>query len=263
MVQMQEAEELRTTEGAGALAEVKTVAPEKSAQHPEKFDLRQVEKDLFDFFAKISDSIPDWVPVVAPYLKAKKAEWEAAGSLHGIDLATGERIENKPEALKLFIEKTLSGLWHEGKTVVDLLLIFGTGGSGNVVMGAEKIAAEKMAGSAAQSVTVEKLGLQIAKLAKGGEGAALDLLPGFFKGLAEKLANHPEQAGHLLEMARVFEKIQTIPGARKLMETALSQQKWWKELKAELQSSNGRVANAQRIVDAMNGAGFTMAPNPV
>lgn len=249
-------EELAQSEAAHEIR-VNAAAAEAPQTH-EKIDLAQVEQDLFDFFSKISESIPDWVPVVAPFLKAKKEQWSASAALRNKNLATGEKIANKSEALKLFLEKTLSGLWQEGRTVVDLLLIFGTGGSGNLAVGAEKIAAEQ-----AGKITLESLGQQIAKLAAGGEGAAFDLLPGFFKGLAGKLANHPEQAGHLLEMARVFENIQKIPGARPLMESILAKQKWWKELKAELQSSSGRAVNAGRIFNSMSQAGFTMASSPV
>jgi hypothetical protein len=242
-------EEMAQSENAHA-TRVAAAAAEAPQSH-EKLDLAQVEQDLFDFFSKISGSIPDWVPVVAPFLKAKKEQWSASAAARGKNLATGEKIADKSEALKLFVEKTLSGLWQEGRTVIDLLLIFGTGGSGNLAVGAEKIAAKQVG-----KMTLESLSAQIAKLAAGGEGAAFDLLPGFFKGLASKLAKHPEQAGHLLEMAKVFEKIQKIPGARPFMESMLAKQEWWQKLKTELQSSQGRADHGKAIFSSVSKTGF-------
>ena len=232
-------------------------ATAEAPQPPEKLDLMQVERDLFNFFNEISGKIPDWVPVVPSYLKAKKAQWTAMAALHNNNLETGEKFANKSEALKVFLEKTLSGLWQEGRAAIDLLLIFGTGGSGNVVLGVEKTAAEQ-----AGKITLESLGKQIAKIAAGGETAVVDMLPGLFEGLATKLAHHPEEAKHLLELARVFEKLIKIPGAKPLVEQLLASQEWWQKLKSEFQSSQGRVANGQRILKSVKKSGYTAQPTP-
>ncbi len=237
-------------------------AAAEAPQTHEKIDLAQVEQDLFDFFSKAADVIPDWVPVVAPYLKAKKAEWAAMGALHGSDLATGEKIKSTPEALQVFVKKFFDGFLQEGRAVLDLLLIFGTGGSANLAAGAEKAAAQKV-GESAGKITLESLGAKMAKLAVGGESAAIDMMPDLFKGLAQKLAKHPESARYLLETADVYEAVLRIPGVKALMEKTLAEQKWWKELKAELQSSSGRAVNAGRIFNSMSQAGFTMASSPV
>lgn len=260
---MLEEEEISSVEEAGEMhsAGVKTAVPETAEQQHEKFDLRKVEKDLFDFFSKAADAVPDWVPVVAPYLKAKKAEWEAMATLHGSNLSTGEKIETLPEGLQLFVEKFFSGFFNEGRTVMDLLLILGTGGSGNVALGVEKVAAQKIAGSAGK-ITLESMSAKIAQLAAGGEGAALDLIPGFFKGLAEKLAKHPKAAETLLEAADVYSALQKIPGVKALMEQMLAKQEWWQKLSGEFKSSTKRAQYGQEIIGAVGRVGYSQQPNP-
>ncbi len=256
---MIEDEHSQSVEAAGFRIHKIEAQPAK-AEKPE-LNLAQVEQDLFDFFSKVSGAIPEWVPIVPSFLKAKKEQWMASAALRNKNLATGEKLENKPEALKLFLEKTLSGLWEEGKTALDVLLIFGTGGSGNVVVGAERVAAKEVT-AAAGKITLEGLTAKIGKLASGGEGAVFDLLPGFFKGLARKLERHPEQAKHLLALGNVFDRLQKIPGARKIMEELLAKQEWWQKVKAELQSSQNRTREAQRVFGAVNRSGFTLAAKP-
>lgn len=264
MVEMIDIEQIAQSDEAHAMRVNATTAEAATVEAPqthEKIDLAQVEQDLFDFFSKAADAIPDWVPVVAPYLKAKKSEWAAMAALHGSNLATGEKIKNTPEALQVFVKKFFDGFLHEGRTVLDLLLIFGTGGSGNLAVGAEQVAAQKL-GESAGKITLEGLGTKIAKLAAGGESAAIDMVPDLFKGLAQKLAKHPESAQYLLETADVYEAVQKIPGVKALMEKILSEQKWWQKLNGEFKSSEGRANYGKEIFAAVNRVHFTQQPIP-
>ncbi len=200
--------------------------------------------------------IPDWVPLIKPYLEAKMLlEGEASAALfRGRDVQKGEQIETWKERIQRFAELEIKALLHNGEAAIDAVLLFGTFGTGTVVAEGGELAMKAAIKEAAKKGGLKALKEVIQELSnpEGGEIKFLSIMGKAVEGALPFIEDEKARSG-AEQVVRLFSILTANDDTLQAMENFLKGNESWQQMKESFAQAGGNSLSMKDILAKISG----------